>query len=1129
MSPILSVVVPCYRVEMYLAECLESISRQTLADLEVICVDDGSPDDCAAIVTAMVSRDPRFRLVRQDNQGLGPARNTGAALARGKYLAFADSDDVVPADAYALLVSTLERTGSDFATGNVECMNSTARWQSPMHAETFRQDAFKTHVSRQHELLLDRTAWNKVYRRGFFDGTGLSFPAGLYEDAPVTVPAHVLAGSVDVLKQVVYHWRQREVGEPSITQQRTVPGNLEDRVRSVRMTRDFLRAHGDAEVGLAYDVYALQSDIGVYLQHYPQSGPDYQSRFMAAVGPLVCEMDQKAVGRLPWNQRLAFDLVRRDDGAALSELLLESVTGRRQRLVRGWRGWRVRHPLLPGAGAPATPADLRLIARVDGLTWHDEKLRVSGYAYAPGLEMADPRAAELELTLVNRRTESQIPVPVRRVARTDVTAATSHLTANYDGSGFTAEIDPEVLSHKGSWQLRLSLRRPGLRLASGCAAVGAARRFGGVKVHSTLWMGVSTGEDVVVRLRKISATAEVGNLGGGDIAVNGRITRKRSPSAGAMILRTKRGGHELRVPVELSAEGFSASVPSRALAEPVVAGGPDVHWEVLLSLDGGEPVAVVNPTEATYERGLVADREIAQVAGRDLQLGIVVREPRVLVTAVAWAADGTLSVTGLNREGADRPECLVLRKVGGGGSHAVPLTWDGPAFTAALRPERLRVHGYETSLAAGQWEFADGCVLVRLDRSAVRRLPHDRVVGVHEYGFNTRPDEALVLWTRPSLDPDDGVRGRHALRNTVYPAMLRRPVTDLLVFDAWRGRRYADSPRAVFEELQRRGDRRECVWVSADGQVNPPGDARAVRRNSREHFEAMARASHIFCNDNAPDWFVKRAAQTYVQTWHGTPLKRIGFDLSAVHFDNGADYLRRFGQDVAKWDLLLSPNSFSSPIFARAFAYSGEILESGYPRNDLLHRAEGAARAARVRDALGLSPGQRVVLYAPTWRDDQLRRSPELDLDTMRRGMGDEHVLLVRGHIHTAGSAELPRCGDRIHDVTLYPDITELLLIADVLITDYSSLMFDFAGTGRPVLFFTYDLEHYRDVLRGFYFDFEAEAPGPLLRTTDEVVDALRQVEEVAGKYAGLYDAFVDRFCHLDDGLAAARVVDRVL
>ncbi|WP_425564061.1 bifunctional glycosyltransferase/CDP-glycerol:glycerophosphate glycerophosphotransferase [Nonomuraea longicatena] len=1119
---------------MYLAECLESISRQTLADIEVVCVDDGSPDGSAAIAEAMASRDPRFRLVRQDNQGLGPARNTGAALARGRYLAFADSDDVVPADAYGLLVSTLERTGSDFAAGNVECMNSTARWQSPMHAETFRQDVLKTHVSRQHDLLLDRTAWNKVYRRSFLDGTGLSFPAGLYEDAPVTVPAHVLATSVDVLKQVVYLWRQREGGERSITQQRTVPGNLEDRVRSVRTTRDFLRAHGDAEVGLAYDVYALQSDISVYLQQYAQSGSDYRSRFLAVVGPLVHDMDREVFRRLPWNQSLAFDLVRRGDGAALAELLLESVTGRRQRLVRGWRGWRVRHPLLPRAGAPATPADLRLIARVDGLTWHDERLQVSGYAYAPGLDLADPRDAELELALVNRRTEAQIPVPVRRVPRTDVTAASSHLTANYDASGFTAEIDPGILSHKGSWQLQLSLRRPGLRIESRCAAVGAARRFAGVKVHSALWMGVSGGDDVLVRLRKINATAEVRNLGAGELTLDGRITRKRTPSAAAVVLRARRGGHELRVPVEPAPHGeqlaFSASIPSRALAEPAVTGGSDVYWEVLLSVDDGEPVALMNPAASTHDRGLVGDREIAQVTGRDLQLGIVVREPRVLVTEVEWAEDGTLRVKGLNRVGADRPECLVLRRVGGGGSHRVPLSWDGPAFTAAFRPERLPVHGYETSLSTGQWEFAvtseNAPVLVRLDKS--RRLPDERVVGVHEYGFRSRADGALVLWTRPSLSPDDGVRGRDTLRNTVYPAMLRRPVSDLLVFDVWRGRQYSDSPRAVFEELRRRGDRRECVWVSADGQVNPPGDARVVRKNSREHFEAMAGASHIFCNDNAPDWFVKRADQTYVQTWHGTPLKRIGFDLPVVHFDNGTDYLRRFGQDVAKWDLLLSPNSFSSPIFSRAFAYSGEILECGYPRNDLLHRAEGVSRAARVRDALGIPSGQRVVLYAPTWRDDHPAGGLELglDLDTMRRALGDEHTLLVRGHIHTGGPVEPSR---RVLDVTRYPDITELLLIADVLITDYSSVMFDYAGTGRPILFFTYDLEHYRDVLRGFYFDFEAEAPGPLLRTTDEIVDALRQVDEVAGKYAALHDAFADRFCHLDDGMAAARVVDHVL
>ena len=115
-----------------------------------------------------------------------------------------------------------------------------------------------------------------------------------------------------------------------------------------------------------------------------------------------------------------------------------------------------------------------------------------------------------------------------------------------------------------------------------------------------------------------------------------------------------------------------------------------------------------------------------------------------------------------------------------------------------------------------------------------------------------------------------------------------------------------------------------------------------------------------------------------------------------------------------------------------------------------------------------------------------------------------------------------------MRDVSAYPDATELMLAADVLVTDYSSMMFDFANTGRPMLFFTYDLDAYRDEIRGFYFDFAERAPGPLLRTTDELAAALQDIDAVVSEHAERYREFAAEFCELDDGRAAERVVDRL-
>jgi CDP-glycerol glycerophosphotransferase (TagB/SpsB family) len=146
----------------------------------------------------------------------------------------------------------------------------------------------------------------------------------------------------------------------------------------------------------------------------------------------------------------------------------------------------------------------------------------------------------------------------------------------------------------------------------------------------------------------------------------------------------------------------------------------------------------------------------------------------------------------------------------------------------------------------------------------------------------------------------------------------------------------------------------------------------------------------------------------------------------------------------------------------------------------------------------------------------------------MRRALGQDHVLLVRPHAHVVDT--VPGAGNGfVWDVGSYPDIQDLYLVADVLLTDYSSAMFDFAVTGRPMLFFTYDLELYRDTLRGFYLDFEAQAPGPLLRTSAEVVAALLDLDAAVEPYRSAYEVFRKTYCDLDDGAASARVVDRML
>jgi CDP-glycerol glycerophosphotransferase len=300
------------------------------------------------------------------------------------------------------------------------------------------------------------------------------------------------------------------------------------------------------------------------------------------------------------------------------------------------------------------------------------------------------------------------------------------------------------------------------------------------------------------------------------------------------------------------------------------------------------------------------------------------------------------------------------------------------------------------------------------------------------------------------------------------------------------------------------------------------GSERSIKE--LESADVVVSSTHIEL-----DWH-KSPDSLYLQTWHGTPLKHIHFD-SLWAPPGRVAYLT---EDVRRWDYLLSPNHASTEVLRRAFGFTGEILETGYPRNDVLNGPRREEIRDRVRRQFGVPDGTTVVLYTPTWRDDVLDArgrqdfSLHLDLEEFGRRLGGDYFLLLRTHFLI--SAELPPIdGPGVRDVSAYPEVSDLYLAADVMVTDYSSTMFDFAVTGKPMLFYTYDLSDYRDRLRGFYFDFEAQAPGPLLRTSTEVVEALLALPAQQARYADAYARFQAKYCHLEDGKAAGRVIDRLV
>ncbi|WP_078594419.1 CDP-glycerol glycerophosphotransferase family protein [Streptomyces sp. NRRL S-920] len=369
------------------------------------------------------------------------------------------------------------------------------------------------------------------------------------------------------------------------------------------------------------------------------------------------------------------------------------------------------------------------------------------------------------------------------------------------------------------------------------------------------------------------------------------------------------------------------------------------------------------------------------------------------------------------------------------------------------------------------------------------------------------------------------------VRDLRYRRELERPVDPhLAVFTAYWDRGVACNPAAIAAKLAELAPHIHPVWVvsAANAPLLPPGTDHVVP-GTRRYWEVMARATYLVNNVNFPNAVVKRPDAIHLQTHHGTPLKRMGLDqLDYPAAAKGLNFHSLLAR-VDKWTYSVSANSHSTRMWERAYPARYESLDYGYPRNDVFYSAT-AADIRAIRERLGIAPGKRAILYAPTHRDYEAAWTPRLDLATLADRLGEDTVLLVRGHYFYGGTASplagLRRSG-RIIDVSSYDPVEDLSLAADALITDYSSIMFDYANLDRPIVIYADDWETYATT-RGVYFDLLTEAPGPVARTQEELTEVLTSEAWRDGSSAKARKAFRERFCEYDDGRAAERVVRRV-
>ncbi|GAA3442091.1 CDP-glycerol glycerophosphotransferase family protein [Planomonospora venezuelensis] len=955
----------------------------------------------------------------------------------------------------------------------------------------------------------------------------------------------------------------RASGDAVVERLRTVQ-DLCDRGEPLSLIMDALLAGGLTPAERRrFDAEVLAGPLGFRMDVAVKRGAARRREFLTAVRPYLAGVDPKVKLELPVARRLAFHLIENHgidelaEGDALSKLVTAAAEPSRR--IRKSMRWYADLPLRDQIPEPLyrlRAADLIPVTQVEDISWEGGRLRITGHAYLAGLSVRSRRFNRATVVLRGPRWLPPIRLRTRRIHHPEATHGAREAGCNYDWSGFTAELSPSALRWRAALRAvvrggkRLLRRRATVRdtttwraeiviWSRGARAVGLLRgpssgrteRPSGMETRPRWWIRPVWTSDRALQVVLQPTRAELTGvrLDGERLELKVFLPEKKVVKGHARLdghriaadFTPAEGGTEVVVPLAVSSL-LSERDGGRLWIEPK-----------------GDPAAPVMLGGARESRTVIGAREITVLGDRRDRVVISAHRVRPVVSAATWEQDGSLTLEG-SYPGSDRAELTIRHR--SGLMYATELERDDSRFTVRLTSAAMPRFGETVPLGSGNWSMAvreasGEIVPVRMEHEALGALDESpKAVDGREYRLiSTRFDVPVLAVAEVRPDDEKGPGGLHVLQRTFYPAERTRGLTDATVYVAYDGRQYEGNVRAIYEERVRRGDDREHIWIVKDGAFTPPGsrelgfgpDIRptVVRAGSREHYAVLARSRYVVTNGFLPPWFRAREDQTVVQTWHGSPLKRMGNDLPHMSRDPKPPAWHRQAVEVRGWDLLVAQSPWAVPVLRKAFGYQGEVLESGYPRNDVLASPDRDEPAARVRARLGVAEDARLVLYAPTFRDyDRKNASLKLDLAEAHRVLGPGHEFLIRGHSMQA-APNIPRGLGR--DVTTYPDMADLLLVADVLITDYSSVMFDFAATGRPMVFFTYDLQRY-SAKRGLYLDLAAEAPGPLLSTGAEVIEALRTIDEVAAAHADRYEHFRRVYAPRDDGKATARLVDHV-
>lgn len=1142
--PTLSIVIPVFNVKDYVEETLDSLVEQTLTDWEAIVVDDGSTDGSGGIVDRYAKTDSRIKVVHQKNSGLGAARNRGTKSARGKYLTFLDSDDIIPPKAYEITVATLEETGSDFAIGGVDRLKDKKRYTPPFTRIVHAKKLLKTTANAFPDVVMDVIACNRIFRTDFWRSRIGSFPENVaYEDHRVMVAALARAESIDILPQTTYVWRIRD-NNSSISQQKADIQNLIDCIKAKDETFEILRKEATPSFVNAWITRMLDGGVPIFAPFALLADDTYRSLLKEHAAKYVDLAQDVAWNDVRWDSRVKTLLIAQGKWQALGEFQVDlringgmPVTVTRDESVHLEMGaWP--HEISEALQHHTTLGhrQTQLIARLTSAQWSDSGLSAVGFCYISHLHQ--DLDCQVDIALVNERTGKTIDVGAAELDHSDYASRyANHRNFDYTSTGVRFTVAwRTIIEHTQDHSFS---NRDRLRLV-------ARKRVGGVYREGTFDTAHRAGSGSVFTHAKLPT--EITSLS---------VVPHRDVSSFSLQFKS------------INAELLKLDTSSNGLCGRIMlAEGLDKQPEtVYLETPNGRVQSPLQHDPEDSRHYLFADLQphgttstrlkvrFADGSSRALTWALESSDILLFETAAAYRSpfgyiDLQSNAHGAVVGGVEFNNSVLTLKCSYFGldrsaASRLQIVKDDQSFSFAPSSVKLYDSEFEvsfdfsslavrTSLLGGTFHLIIDDFRLTPQPSLTRSMPATFLTPEYRIelsrGSQAMGRPLLIKFAGPLNHSEIGVWNQQQLRRWYRETEFT--AEGAVLFQCYRGESASDNQLSIFNELATRDTALTFYWGVADGRVKVPEGARPVVIGTKEWYRVLGSSRYLCNNIDFDSFFVRRDYQNLLSTFHGHPFKSMGRTFWESKNYNSFQVAYEVQRRKDAWTSALMPNLESVQYYKDEYDYNGDFAVTGYPRNDPISNNNVENARQRVAATYGLAGDSRKwVLYAPTWREASATGSwsakmfDDLDLNGLATSLGSDWTVLVRGHGYNSRESARVERSASIVDVTDYPDINDLILASDVAVLDYSSLRFDWAITKKPMIFFVPDKEEYFS-LRPCLFDYDDSAPGAQTTTTEDTAIEILKHNEYLNRFGPQLQKFNLRFNRLNDGKAASRVVD---